>query len=90
MAAFVAVVPPLATLVIALLPALIPAFVTLTVFVVSAFVIVSPVVSSLLLPAVTLSTVRFLFNSISIFPDVPLVVIFPSAPITSTASPKFF
>ena len=46
-AAFDAVVPPLATLVIALLPALMPAFVTLTVFVGSAFVIVKPVVSSI-------------------------------------------
>ena len=64
-AAFVALVfvdvkvPALPTLVMVWLPALIPAFVTFTVFVGSALVIVKPVLSSFEAPVVTLVTFKF-------------------------------
>ena len=74
-------VPALATLVIAWLPAFMPAFVTLTVFVGSVFVIVKPVLSSLLLPAVTLSTVTFFARS---------NLIWLSAPAATTMLPSVF
>ena len=75
-------------MVIALLPALIPAFVTLTVFVGSAFVIVKPVLSSFDAPVVTLVTFKFGLSLTCTPVAVAVVVIFGS-PVTATASPSF-
>ena len=75
-------VPALATLLICWLPALIPASVTFTVFVASvAFVMTSPLLFSLLLPAVTLSTVIFFDRS---------NLIWLSAPAATTMFPSVF
>ena len=65
-----------------------PAFVTLTVFVGSAFVIVKPVVSSFDEPVVTLVTFKFGLSLTCTPVAVAVVVIFGS-PVTATASPSF-
>ena len=84
-AALVVVVPPLATFVICLLPALIPAVVTL-----GPPVIVKPVVSNLLAPVVTLVKFKFLFTAnatlFPVFVAVRLVSVVSTTPI-STVSP---
>ena len=74
LAALVAVSPPLATLVMALLPALMPPVVTL-----GPLAMVKPVLSSLLSPAVMLSTVSAL--AVATVMSLPLRVISMLSPL---------
>ena len=75
---------PAATLVILLPAALIPVLVKL-----GPPVMVKPSVSSLLSPALMLSTTRFLFNAMP-RPSEPAVVVMLLSPFTAKVSPSFF